>query len=178
MSRQAAYEAKRAVKDAEREAFEAAQLAEMAAAAAARAAAAEAEAAAWAGTIEVEAAGEADPAAEAAAAAARDDAIVAHLTTHKVVPLASLAAAFGLSVADAVGAVRRLDGEGRVAGIFDDPRAAYIAITPAEAAAVAATIVEAGRISIADLAARAGEWLDLEGRGDKKDAGASLEAGG
>ena len=177
MSRQAAYEAKRAVKDAEREAFEAAQLAEMAAAAAARAAAAEAEAAAWAGTIEVEAAGEADPAAEAAAAA-RDDAIVAHLTTHKVVPLASLAAAFGLSVADAVGAVRRLDGEGRVAGIFDDPRAAYIAITPAEAAAVAATIVEAGRISIADLAARAGEWLDLEGRGDKKDAGASLEAGG
>ena len=165
MSRQEAYDAKRAAKDAEREAFEAAQLAEMARAAADRAAAADAEAAAWAGTIEVEGRGEADPEAEAAAAAARDAAIVSYLSTHKVTPLADLAAAAGLGVREAVAALRRLDAAGTVTGLFDDVRGSYIAITPAEAKAVAGAIVAAGRVTIAGLAARSGEWLDLEGKG-------------
>ena len=171
MTRQAAYDAKRAARDVNREAFEAAQLAEMARAAAARAAEAEAEAEAWAGTIRVEGGGEADPAAEAAALEARDAAMITHLTTHKVVPLADLAAAFHVSVAEAVAAVRRLDGVGRVTGVFDDVRAAYLCITSDEARAVAGAIAQAGRISIVDLAARSGEWLDLEGAPKKKEVG-------
>jgi len=165
MTRQEAYDARRAAQDAERDAAEAAQLAEMAAAAAARAAAADAEAAAWAGSIRVEGGGEADPASEAAAAAARDAALVAYVTAHKVVPLADLAAATGGSVGGTVAALRRLDAAGEVTGIFDDVRAAYICLTPAEARAVAGAIVDAGRVSLEALAARSGEWLDLEGKG-------------
>ena len=88
------------------------------------------------------------------------ESFVEHIRTHKVVHLEQLAAAFRLRTADALARVRALEAEGRLTGVLDE-RGKFIHISPDEMAAVAAFITRRGRVSIAELAARSGDFIQL-----------------
>ncbi|CAI5463426.1 unnamed protein product [Closterium sp. Yama58-4] len=66
---------------------------------------------------------------------------------------------------------------GRISGVMDD-RGKFIFISPDEMKAVASYIRASGRVSIADLAARSNELIDLDAKGDEEENGAIGDAGG
>eukprot|EP00850_Spirogloea_muscicola_P015879 SM000125S26084 [mRNA] locus=s125:247521:249628:- [translate_table: standard] len=135
-----------------------------AAAAAEAAAASEAAAAAeldsWKGMFSVENEGtvEADAATESQGLLAE---FVDYFKEHKCVVLEDLAAEFGLRTQEVVSRVQALEQMGRISGVMDE-RGKFIYVSPEEMRAVADYIVRVGRVSIADLAARSSDFIDLE----------------
>eukprot|EP00850_Spirogloea_muscicola_P000967 SM000003S11212 [mRNA] locus=s3:1577286:1577989:- [translate_table: standard] len=80
---------------------------------------------------------------------------------HKCVVLEDLAAEFGLRTQEVVSRVLALEQMGRISGVMDE-RGKFIYVSPEEMRAVADYIVRLGRVSIADLAARSSDFIDLE----------------
>jgi hypothetical protein len=156
------YEERRRKREEEREAAERAQEEEIRRAAEERQKREDAEAAKWMGQISVEEAGadaDDDAGGGEAAAAAR---FAAYVRARKMVSVEELATEFRLRSADALERLSALEAAGEVTGVLDE-RGKFIFISPEEMAAVAAFVRERGRISIAELAARSGEFFCLGG---------------
>ena len=78
------------------------------------------------------------------------------------------------SLQDVLDRVQRLEAMGRLTGVIDD-RGKFICITLEEMDRVAQFVRDAGRVSIAELATRSNEFIDLAEAGTE-DVGA-LDAG-
>ena len=85
---------------------------------------------------------------------------VDYIKTKKTVSLEDLAQEFGLKVQDAINRVSGLEMMGRISGVMDD-RGKFIYISPEEMQAVADYLQNKGRVSIADLAQKSNEFIDL-----------------
>lgn len=86
---------------------------------------------------------------------------VEYIKKHKCVQLEDLAAEFHLRTQDAISRVLSLEKMGRLSGVMDD-RGKYIYISLEEMKAVAEYIKSRGRVSIAHLAGKSNEFIDLE----------------
>ncbi|CAI5537489.1 unnamed protein product [Closterium sp. Naga37s-1] len=76
----------------------------------------------------------------------------------------------------AVASYIRASGRWRISGVMDD-RGKFIFISPEEMKAIASYIRASGRVSIADLAARSNELIDLDAKAEEEN-GAVGDAGG
>lgn len=85
---------------------------------------------------------------------------VDYIKQQKTVVLEDLAAEFGLKVQDAINRVNGLEAMGRISGVMDD-RGKFIYISLEEMQAVADYLQTKGRVSIADLAKKSNEFIDL-----------------
>lgn len=159
--RKDAYEARRAAKDMEREAQEAAQEEEIRRAAELRAQREAEEAEKWMQTFTVEATGEDAVSKEEGEALLTK--MVEYLKARKTVALEELAAEFGMRTGDVVTKVQGLEEGGLITGIMDD-RGKYIYISREEMERVADFIRSTGRIAISELAAKSASLIDLEGK--------------
>eukprot|EP01018_Ginkgo_biloba_P009884 Gb_00928 [translate_table: standard] len=86
---------------------------------------------------------------------------VEYIKKHKCVPLEDLAAEFKLRTQDCINRILSLEKMGRLSGVMDD-RGKYIYISLEEMKAVAEYIKRQGRVSIAHLASKSNEFIDLE----------------
>ncbi|KAG9449905.1 hypothetical protein H6P81_009870 [Aristolochia fimbriata] len=86
---------------------------------------------------------------------------VEYIKKHKCVPLEDLAAEFKLRTQDCINRINALEGMGRLSGVMDD-RGKYIYISNDEMKAVADYIRRQGRVSIAHLASKSNQFIDLE----------------
>jgi hypothetical protein len=68
----------------------------------------------------------------------------------------------GLCAQDVINRIAGLEAMGRLTGVMDD-RGKYIYVSNEEMAAVAHFIQTSGRVSIANLAAKSNEFVDLSG---------------
>ena len=85
---------------------------------------------------------------------------VDYIKEQKTVVLEDLAAEFGLKVQEAINRVNGLEMMGRISGVMDD-RGKFIYISEEEMRAVADYLEKKGRVSIADLANKSNEFIDL-----------------
>eukprot|EP00244_Chara_vulgaris_P008338 TRINITY_DN3249_c0_g1_i1.p1 TRINITY_DN3249_c0_g1~~TRINITY_DN3249_c0_g1_i1.p1 ORF type:complete len:333 (-),score=97.60 TRINITY_DN3249_c0_g1_i1:408-1406(-) len=85
---------------------------------------------------------------------------VDYIKEHKLVVLEDLAAEFGLRTQDVVNRVIALEQMGRITGVMDE-RGKFIYISPEEMEAVAEYVKSVGRVSIAELARKSNEFIDL-----------------
>ncbi|GBF89247.1 DDRGK domain-containing protein [Raphidocelis subcapitata] len=154
------YEERRRKRDEEREALERAQEEEIRRAAEERARREDEEASKWMGAISVEEAGTGAEGEEGGgeAAAAR---FVAYVRERKMVSIEELATEFRLRSAEVVERIAALEAQGALTGVMDE-RGKFIHISAEEMAAVAEFVRKRGRVAIAELAARSGEFIDLE----------------
>ncbi|KAL2629794.1 hypothetical protein R1flu_014480 [Riccia fluitans] len=88
---------------------------------------------------------------------------VEYIKKHKCVGLEDLAAEFNLRTQDCINRVLALEQMGRISGVMDD-RGKFIYISPEEMRAVAEYIKRLGRVSIAHLASKSNEFIDLESK--------------
>lgn len=86
---------------------------------------------------------------------------VEYIKKHKCVQLEDLAAEFHLRTQDAISRILSLEQMGRLSGVMDD-RGKFIYISLEEMKAVAEYIKSRGRVSIAHLASKSNEFIDLE----------------
>eukprot|EP00250_Pteridium_aquilinum_P011161 c19875_g1_i1 orf=397-1263(-) len=86
---------------------------------------------------------------------------VEYIKKHKCVQLEDLAAEFHLRTQDAISRILSLEEVGRLSGVMDD-RGKFIYISLEEMKAVADYIKKRGRVSIAHLASKSNEFIDLE----------------
>lgn len=86
---------------------------------------------------------------------------VEYIKKHKCVALEDLAAEFNLRTQECINRVMELEQMGRISGVMDD-RGKFIYISPEEMKAVADYIKRLGRVSIAHLASKSNEFIDLE----------------
>eukprot|EP00249_Psilotum_nudum_P008577 c21376_g1_i1 orf=246-1148(-) len=86
---------------------------------------------------------------------------VDYIKKHKYVALEDLAAEFRLRTQDVIDRIYSLEQIGRLSGVMDD-RGKYIYISLEEMEAVAEYIKKQGRVSIAHLAGKSNEFIDLE----------------
>ncbi|KAI8463885.1 MAG: DDRGK domain-containing protein 1-like protein [Monoraphidium minutum] len=168
-----AYEERRKKRDEEREALERAQEDEIRRAAEERQRREDEEASKWLGQISVEEAGVdaegGDEGGEAAAAR-----MIAYIRERKMVSIEELATEFRLRSAEVVDRLQALEAAGQLTGVMDE-RGKFIHISVDEMRAVADFIRKRGRVAIAELAAKSGDFIDLEPRAAA--AGASPGAG-
>jgi hypothetical protein len=87
---------------------------------------------------------------------------ITFIKARKIVVLEELAAHFGLRASEAIQRVQGLEAMGRLTGVMDD-RGKFIYVSEEEMAAVAAFINAQGRVSIAELAARSQDFIQLAG---------------
>ncbi|MCO5591267.1 hypothetical protein L7F22_045248 [Adiantum nelumboides] len=80
---------------------------------------------------------------------------------HKCVQLEDLAAEFHIRTQDAISRIVSLEEVGRLSGVMDD-RGKFIYISMEEMKSVAEYIKSRGRVSIAHLAGKSNEFIDLE----------------
>ncbi|KAG9128999.1 hypothetical protein Leryth_014766 [Lithospermum erythrorhizon] len=88
---------------------------------------------------------------------------VDYIKKHKCIPLEDLAAEFKLRTQECINRVTSLENMGRLSGVMDD-RGKYIYISMEEMRAVADYIKREGRVSIAHLASKSNEFIDLESK--------------
>jgi len=88
---------------------------------------------------------------------------VEYVKKHKCVALEDLAAEFNLRTQECINRVVALEQMGRISGVMDD-RGKFIYISPEEMKAVADYIKRLGRVSIAHLASKSNEFIDLESK--------------
>ncbi|XP_068668484.1 DDRGK domain-containing protein 1 [Aristolochia californica] len=88
---------------------------------------------------------------------------VEYIKKHKCVPLEDLAAEFKLRTQDCINRINSLESMGRLSGVMDD-RGKYIYISNEEMKAVAEYIKRQGRVSIAHLASKSNQFIDLESK--------------
>lgn len=172
VSSRAAYDARRAARDAEREAAEAAQEAEIARAAEERRLREEEEAERWKALFEVQAQGE-ESVSGAEKQKEEDERLVAFLRARKIAPLDEAAAELGLRGARVAERVTALLADGSLSGIVDE-RGKFVHVSEDEMRAVADYVRAKGRVTIAELAAKSAELIDLT----PADAGDAAQAGG
>lgn len=86
---------------------------------------------------------------------------VEYIKKQKCVPLEDLAAEFKLRTQDCINRITSLEDMGRLSGVMDD-RGKYIYISHEEMKAVADYIKREGRVSIAHLASKSNQFIDLE----------------
>ncbi|KAL6205549.1 hypothetical protein ACLB2K_022807 [Fragaria x ananassa] len=86
---------------------------------------------------------------------------VEYIKKHKCVPLEDLAAEFKLRTQECINRINSLESMGRLSGVMDD-RGKYIYISQEEMQAVADYIKRQGRVSIAHLASKSNQFIDLE----------------
>ncbi|XP_050369550.1 DDRGK domain-containing protein 1 [Argentina anserina] len=86
---------------------------------------------------------------------------VDYIKKHKCVPLEDLAAEFKLRTQECINRINSLESMGRLSGVMDD-RGKYIYISQEEMQAVADYIKRQGRVSIAHLASKSNQFIDLE----------------
>jgi hypothetical protein len=86
---------------------------------------------------------------------------VEYIKKHKCVPLEDLAAEFKLRTQDCINRILSLEKMGRLSGVMDD-RGKYIYISLEEMKAVGDYIKRQGRVSIAHLASKSNEFINLE----------------
>ncbi|KAI5642388.1 hypothetical protein M9H77_00306 [Catharanthus roseus] len=86
---------------------------------------------------------------------------VDYIKDHKCIPLEDLAAEFKLRTQDCINRITSLEDMGRLSGVMDD-RGKYIYISLEEMKAVADYIKREGRVSIAHLASKSNQFIDLE----------------
>ena len=165
-SRKDAYEARRAAKDAEREAMELAQEQEILRAAEEREAKEQEEAEKWMHMFTVDDAGEDAQSKEQGEQLLQK--MVEYIKKRKMVPLEDIAAQFSIRTSDVIEKVRELESSKRITGIMDD-RGKYIYISDEEMRNVADFIRKKGRIGISDLAKESATLIHFEGTDDIKD---------
>ncbi|GBG71433.1 hypothetical protein CBR_g8852 [Chara braunii] len=85
---------------------------------------------------------------------------VDYIKKHKLVVLEDLAAEFELRTQDVVNRVIALEQMGRITGVMDE-RGKFVYISPEEMKAVAEYVKSVGRVSIAELARKSNEFIDL-----------------
>lgn len=166
VSRRDAYEAKRAEKDAEREAIERAQEEEILRAAEEREAKEQEEAEKWMHMFTVDDAGEDAQSKEQGEQLLHN--MVEYIKKRKMVPLEDIAAQFSIRTSEVIEKVRDLESSKRITGIMDD-RGKYIYISDEEMRNVASFIRKKGRIGISDLARESAVLIHFEGTDDVKD---------
>jgi len=88
---------------------------------------------------------------------------VDYIKTKKTVSLEDLAQEFGLKVQECINRVNGLEQMGRLSGVMDD-RGKFIYISEEEMRAVADYLGERGRVSIAELARKSNEFIDLSAK--------------
>ncbi|KAG9153561.1 hypothetical protein Leryth_008501 [Lithospermum erythrorhizon] len=88
---------------------------------------------------------------------------VDYIKKHKCIPLEDLAAEFKLRTQECINRITSLENMGRLSGVMDD-RGKYIYISMDEMRAVADYIKRQGRVSIAHLASKSNEFIDLESK--------------
>ena len=160
VSRKDAYEARRAARDAEREAIELAQEQEILRAAEEREAKEQEEAEKWMHMFTVDDAGE-----EAQNKEQGEQLLckmVEYITKRKMVPLEDIAAEFGIRTSEVIEKVKELESTKRITGIMDD-RGKYIYISDEEMRNVADFIRKRGRIGISDLARETATLINFDG---------------
>ncbi|KAL4313236.1 hypothetical protein GQ457_01G005680 [Hibiscus cannabinus] len=86
---------------------------------------------------------------------------VEYIKNHKCIPLEDLAAEFKLRTQECINRIASLESMGRLSGVMDD-RGKYIYISMDEMQAVADYIKRQGRVSIAHLASKSNQFIDLE----------------
>ncbi|KAM5585732.1 DDRGK domain-containing protein 1 [Rosa sericea] len=86
---------------------------------------------------------------------------VEYIKKHKCVPLEDLAAEFKLRTQECINRINSLESMGQLSGVMDD-RGKYIYISQEEMQAVADYIKRQGRVSIAHLASKSNQFIDLE----------------
>lgn len=86
---------------------------------------------------------------------------VEYIKKHKCLPLEDLAAEFKLRTQECINRITSLESMGRLSGVMDD-RGKYIYISQEEMRAVADYIKRQGRVSIAHLASKSNQFIDLE----------------
>ncbi|XP_023729576.1 DDRGK domain-containing protein 1 [Lactuca sativa] len=86
---------------------------------------------------------------------------VEYIKKQKCVPLEDLAAEFKLRTQDCINRITSLEDMGRLSGVMDD-RGKYIYISHEEMKAVADYIKREGKVSIAHLANKSNQFIDLE----------------
>lgn len=86
---------------------------------------------------------------------------VEYIKKHKCIPLEDLAAEFKLRTQECINRIASLESMGRLSGVMDD-RGKYIHISLEEMKAVADYIKREGRVSIAHLASKSNQFIDLE----------------
>lgn len=156
------YEDRRRKKEEEREALEKAQEEEIRRAAEERQRREDEEAAKWMGQISVEEEGlDAEDGGDGGEAAAAR--FVAYIRERKMVSIEELATEFRLRSTEVVDRIQGLEAQGQLTGVMDE-RGKFIHISAEEMRAVAEYIRSRGRIAIAELSARSGEFIDLEPR--------------
>ncbi|PKA48687.1 DDRGK domain-containing protein 1 [Apostasia shenzhenica] len=89
------------------------------------------------------------------------DNFVEYIKKQKCIPLEDLAAEFKLRTQDCINRITSLEDTGRLSGVMDD-RGKYIYISPEEMKAVADYIKRQGRVSIAHLASKSNQFIDLD----------------
>ncbi|KAL3687871.1 hypothetical protein R1sor_014180 [Riccia sorocarpa] len=99
---------------------------------------------------------------------------VDYIKKHKCVGLEDLAAEFNLRTQDCINRVLALEQMGRISGVMDD-RGKFIYISPEEMRAVAEYIKRLGRVSIAHLASKSNEFIDLESKNVASDVPKEIE---
>lgn len=156
-----AYDERRALKEAEREAAEAAALAELQRAEAARIAKEEEEAKKWLHLISTD--WEGQDAADSQGEGSLLTQFVEYIKQSKMVALDELASEFRLPTSHVIQRIHELEGAGTLTGIMDD-RGKYVYISVEEMQAVAGYIKGRGRVSIAELASKSAVLIDLEAR--------------
>lgn len=85
---------------------------------------------------------------------------VDYIKHRKMVVLEELAAEFGLRTQDVINRIQSLESAGRLSGVMDD-RGKYIYVSEEEMKNLAAYISNRGRVSIAELARKSNELIDL-----------------
>ncbi|KAK3279010.1 hypothetical protein CYMTET_13091 [Cymbomonas tetramitiformis] len=85
---------------------------------------------------------------------------VDYIKNRKMVVLEELAAEFGLRTQDVINRIHSLESAGRLSGVMDD-RGKFIYVSEEEMKNVAAYISDRGRVSIAELARKSNELIDL-----------------
>lgn len=156
-----AYEERRAQKEAEREAAEAAALLDLERAEASRLAKEEEEAKKWLHLISTQEEGQ--DAADSQAEGSLLTQFVEYIKQAKMVALDELASEFRLPTSQVIQRIGELETAGTLTGIMDD-RGKYVYISVEEMQGVAGYIKERGRVSIAELAAKSAVLIDLEAR--------------
>lgn len=86
---------------------------------------------------------------------------VEYIKKHKCIPLEDLAAEFKLRTQECINRIASLESMGHLSGVMDD-RGKYIHISLEEMKAVADYIKREGRVSIAHLASKSNQFIDLE----------------
>ncbi|MCO5565073.1 hypothetical protein L7F22_018744 [Adiantum nelumboides] len=86
---------------------------------------------------------------------------IEYIKSHKCVQLEDLAAEFHIRTQDAISRIVSLEEVGRLSGVMDD-RGKFIYISMEEMKSVAEYIKSRGRVSIAHLAGKSNEFIDLE----------------